>query len=60
MSAGDAPALTHVDARGEARMVDVGAKPPAARFAAAEGAVRMSAEEEAMVKDRLEALGYIE
>ncbi len=34
--------LTHVDDRGEARMVDVGGKPISERTATAEGAVRMS------------------
>jgi cyclic pyranopterin phosphate synthase len=36
--------LTHVDERGEARMVDVGGKPVTERTAVAEGAVRMSRE----------------
>jgi cyclic pyranopterin monophosphate synthase len=36
------PALTHVDARGEARMVDVSAKPATERTAVAEGRVVMS------------------
>jgi cyclic pyranopterin phosphate synthase len=41
----DAPpaALTHVDADGAARMVDVSGKPPTAREARAGGAIRMSA-----------------
>lgn len=34
--------MTHLDDQGEARMVDVGAKPVSERMAAAEGAVRMS------------------
>ncbi len=38
----DAPALTHIDAAGEARMVDVSAKPPTERLAVAEGLVIMS------------------
>jgi len=33
--------LTHVDERGQARMVDVGSKPDTARVAVARGAVRM-------------------
>src|SRR5580658_6188765 len=37
-----ASALTHVDAKGEARMVDVSAKPATARTAVAEGRVVMS------------------
>jgi cyclic pyranopterin phosphate synthase len=35
--------LTHLDARGQARMVDVGAKPDTAREAVARGEVRMRA-----------------
>ena len=34
--------LSHVNARGSARMVDVGGKPPTARFARAGGEIRMS------------------
>ena len=36
--------LSHLDDRGRARMVDVGAKPESERTAVAEGAVRMSPE----------------
>jgi cyclic pyranopterin monophosphate synthase len=36
--------LTHLDEHGEARMVDVGAKPAARRSATATGRIRMSAE----------------
>src|SRR3954470_20816790 len=36
------PALTHIDAAGEARMVDVSAKPATERVAVAEGHVLMS------------------
>jgi cyclic pyranopterin monophosphate synthase len=36
------PALTHIDARGEARMVDVSEKPATERVAIAEGRVVMS------------------
>jgi len=36
--------LTHVDERGQARMVDVGGKPDTARVAVARGAVRMRRE----------------
>jgi cyclic pyranopterin phosphate synthase len=36
------PALTHIDARGEARMVDVSEKPATMRIAVAEGRVVMS------------------
>jgi cyclic pyranopterin monophosphate synthase len=38
----DKPALTHIDAKGEARMVDVSAKPATERMAIAEGRVFMS------------------
>jgi cyclic pyranopterin phosphate synthase len=41
-SAKDSSALTHIDARGEARMVDVSAKPATERMAVAEGRVVMS------------------
>lgn len=36
------PALTHIDAKGEARMVDVSEKPATERIAVAEGCVIMS------------------
>ncbi|MFQ3456644.1 cyclic pyranopterin monophosphate synthase MoaC [Bradyrhizobium sp. UFLA01-814] len=39
---GPGPALTHIDAKGEARMVDVSAKPATERTAVAEGRVLMS------------------
>ena len=39
----DKPSLTHIDARGEARMVDVSEKPATERTATAEGRVVMSA-----------------
>lgn len=38
----DKPALTHIDAKGEARMVDVSAKPATERVAVAEGQVVMT------------------
>lgn len=38
----DEPRLTHLDSRGEARMVGVGHKPPVARRAVAEAVVRMA------------------
>jgi cyclic pyranopterin phosphate synthase len=41
-SADEGPALTHVDANGEARMVDVSAKPATERLAVAAGHVIMS------------------
>jgi cyclic pyranopterin monophosphate synthase len=41
-SSQDRPALTHIDTKGEARMVDVTAKPATERTAVAEGRVVMS------------------
>jgi cyclic pyranopterin monophosphate synthase len=41
-SSKDVPALTHIDTKGEARMVDVSAKPATERLAVAEGRVVMS------------------
>src|SRR3981081_901239 len=38
----DQPPLTHIDSQGEARMVDVPAKPATERIAVAEGCVVMS------------------
>jgi cyclic pyranopterin phosphate synthase len=38
------PELTHIDADGEARMVDVGEKPITARSATAEGWIALNAE----------------
>jgi cyclic pyranopterin monophosphate synthase len=38
------PGLTHIDAEGNPRMVDVSDKPPSARIALAEGRIRMSSE----------------
>lgn len=43
--------LTHLDAEGRARMVDVGHKPVTARRAVAEGRVIMTAEAFALVRD---------
>ena len=42
--------LTHIDARGEARMVDVSAKPDTERVAVAEGCVQMRAETLATIR----------
>ena len=39
----DQPRLSHVDARGRVRMVDVGDKPVTAREAVARGEIAMSA-----------------
>ncbi|HEU4700697.1 MAG TPA: cyclic pyranopterin monophosphate synthase MoaC [Gemmatimonadales bacterium] len=49
MSEGETGRLTHLDAEGRARMVDVSEKPVTARTAIAEGAVRMSREAYALV-----------
>jgi cyclic pyranopterin phosphate synthase len=43
--------LTHLDAAGHARMVDVGGKSPTRRTATATGRIRMSAEALAAIKD---------
>ena len=43
------PALTHVDARGDARMVDVGAKPDSDRAAVAAGVIEMRPETLALI-----------
>ena len=43
--------LTHLDAHGNARMVDVGSKPPTQRLAIAAGRIRMSAGALAAIRD---------
>lgn len=43
--------LTHIDAEGRARMVDVSAKPATAREAVAEGRILMAAETLALVRE---------
>jgi cyclic pyranopterin phosphate synthase len=43
--------LTHLDERGQARMVDVGGKPETVRSATATGRIRMTAEALAAVRD---------
>ncbi len=45
----EGPALTHLDASGQARMVDVGAKQATARYARARAVVRMSPQAAARV-----------
>jgi cyclic pyranopterin phosphate synthase len=47
----DEPQLTHLDARGEARMVGVGHKPPVLRRAVAEAVVRMRPESARAMSD---------
>src|SRR5918995_7402534 len=49
MGMGDEPGLTHIDAEGSARMVDVGGKEATERTAVAEARVRMSPETAAAV-----------
>ncbi len=51
--------LSHVDAAGRARMVDVGAKPVTRRHAAAEGHIIMSAEAFRLVKANRIAKGDV-
>ena len=50
-AAGTPPALTHIDAVGQARMVDVSAKDATARTATATGRVRLSAAAVAALRD---------
>jgi cyclic pyranopterin monophosphate synthase len=47
----DTPQLTHLDGRGEARMVGVGHKPPVPRRAVAEAVVRMRPESARAMSD---------
>jgi cyclic pyranopterin phosphate synthase len=51
--------LSHLDDRGRARMVDVGAKPESERTAVAEGAVRMSPEAFELVAAQAVAKGDV-
>jgi len=51
--------LTHVGAGGEARMVDVSAKPETERTARAAGAIRMRAETLAAIRDNALAKGDV-
>jgi cyclic pyranopterin phosphate synthase len=51
--------LSHVDAAGRARMVDVADKPITVRTAVAEGAIRMSAEAYRLVVDQAIAKGDV-
>jgi cyclic pyranopterin monophosphate synthase len=51
--------LTHLDERGRARMVDVGAKPESERSAVAEGVVRMSHEAFQLVAAQAVAKGDV-
>lgn len=47
----DKPALTHIDAAGQAHMVDVGAKSETVRIATAEGFVRMQPETLVLIRE---------
>src|SRR3989440_3565500 len=51
--------LSHVDAAGRARMVDVADKPITVRTAVAEGSIRMSAEAYRLVADQAVAKGDV-
>lgn len=51
--------LSHLDDRGRARMVDVGAKPDSERTAVAEGVVRMSSEAFELVASQAVAKGDV-
>jgi cyclic pyranopterin phosphate synthase len=53
------PTLTHADARGAARMVDVGAKPATGRRATATGAIRMAPTTLALIRDNQVAKGDV-
>ena len=52
-----ASALSHVDARGRVRMVDVSAKDETVRVAVAEGTVRINAAARRAIRDRTVAKG---
>lgn len=51
--------LSHVDAAGRARMVDVGGKPVTARAAVAEGAIHMSSEAYRLVAEQAVSKGDV-
>ena len=55
----DEPKLTHLDERGHARMVDVGAKPDSERIALARGEVHLSPATVALVRDGRAAKGDV-
>ena len=54
-----APALTHLDAQGRARMVDVADKPVTSRTAVAEATVRMQASTLALITEKTAAKGDV-
>ena len=51
--------LTHLDRAGAARMVDIGAKPPTAREAVAEGRIHMHSDAVAAIRDGAAAKGDV-
>lgn len=51
--------FTHLDGKGEARMVDVGGKPDTPRRAVAEGSIRMQAETLARIQAQAAAKGDV-
>ncbi len=53
------PELSHFDASGTARMVDIGAKPETERTARASALVRMQAETLTLIRDRKAAKGDV-
>ena len=55
MSADETRGLTHLDAEGAARMVDVGAKPDSERMAVAEGRVLMQPETLRLIREGAQA-----
>src|SRR5437868_10273045 len=55
----DSPNLTHLDESGNARMVDVGAKPDTERIAIARGEVHISPQTLALVQDGKAAKGDV-
>ncbi|MGA2498332.1 MAG: cyclic pyranopterin monophosphate synthase MoaC [Tepidisphaeraceae bacterium] len=59
MGSDDSAKLSHIDAAGKARMVDVGAKLPTVRRAVAEGRVRVSAELEELIEANRLAKGNL-
>jgi cyclic pyranopterin phosphate synthase len=52
--------LSHFDASGASRMVDVGAKPVSSRLARASGVVRMSAHTLTLIRDKQAAKGDVQ
>jgi cyclic pyranopterin phosphate synthase len=51
MNSKKVPQLTHIDAKGKARMVDVGSKPLQFRIARAEGAILLGAETLKLIRE---------